>query len=297
MKHFKRTCERIFFPSVSMLISNAFLILALTACVFISAELKRICEYILYLVSAYTLTIVLCCSFRYIKAKCLKKAEANPLLKKIICDAAFRTHCSLYVALTINVLYAGINLCSGIYYFSFWAITLAVYYLFLSVARFVLLRYMGKKPLNKNMMDEYRQYQYSSALLLLMNIALAGIIILAAHESSSVHYSGVLIYIMAAYSFYQIILSVYNVIKFRKHKSPVLSASKSVNFVVALVSMFSLEISMLSEFGSDMAKEARLILLLISGTVIWVLAFSVGIYMYLRALFYLRRYAEKSVCG
>lgn len=278
---------------MQVLLGNIFLILILTTCVFISAELKYICKYILYLVSAYTLMIALCYSFRYIKAKCLKRAETNLFLRKMIYDISFRTHFSLYVTLTINVIYASIYLYSGICYFSFWTITLAVYYLFLSVARFVLLRYMNKKSLSKNMLEEYRQYQYSSILLLLMNIALAGIIILVAHENASVHYSGMLIYIMAIYSFYQIILSVYNVIKFRKHKSPVLSASKSVNFVVALVSMFSLEIAMLSEFGSDMTKESKQILYLISGTVIWVLAFSVGIYMYLRAFFYLRQYAKE----
>lgn len=102
---------------------------------------------------------------------------------------------------------------------------------------------------------------------------------------------------MAAYPFYQIILSVYNVIKFRKHKSPVLSASKSVNFIVGFGVYVLAENCHAVGIGSDMAKEARLILLLISETVIWGLAFSVGIYMYLRALFYLRRYAEKSACG
>ena len=42
-----------------------------------------------------------------------------------------------------------------------------------------------------------------------------------------------------------------NLIKFRKHGSPVLSAAKAVNLVAAMVSILSLETAMLARFGGD----------------------------------------------
>ncbi|MDE6031600.1 MAG: hypothetical protein K2G32_08275, partial [Oscillospiraceae bacterium] len=64
-------------------------------------------------------------------------------------------------------------------------------------------------------------------------------------------YPGLLIYAMAMYSFYSVITAVINLVKFRKHGSPLLSAAKAVNLVAALVSILSLETAMLAQFGGD----------------------------------------------
>ena len=64
-------------------------------------------------------------------------------------------------------------------------------------------------------------------------------------------YPGVLIYAMAAYFFYAVIIAATNVVKFRRHGSPILSAAKAINLVAAMVSILSLETAMLAQFGSD----------------------------------------------
>lgn len=51
---------------------------------------------------------------------------------------------------------------------------------------------------------------------------------------------------LAAYSFYAAIFAVVNVVKFRRHGSPVLSAAKAINLVAVMVSILSLETAMLS---------------------------------------------------
>lgn len=63
-------------------------------------------------------------------------------------------------------------------------------------------------------------------------------------------YPGMLIYIMAMYTFYAAITAIMNVIKFRKYGSPVLSAAKVINLTAAMVSMLSLETAMLTQFGA-----------------------------------------------
>lgn len=58
-----------------------------------------------------------------------------------------------------------------------------------------------------------------------------------------------LIYVMALYAFYVTISGVISLVRTRKYKSPVLSAARVVSLASALVSMLSLEVAMLAQFG------------------------------------------------
>ena len=70
-------------------------------------------------------------------------------------------------------------------------------------------------------------------------------------EEHIIVYPGSVIYITAAYSFYLLTLSIVNLVKFRRLNSPVLSASKALNFAGALMSVFNLENAMTSRFSTD----------------------------------------------
>jgi len=82
-----------------------------------------------------------------------------------------------------------------------------------------------------------------------MNVALAGMVVLMVSQNRGYVYPGILIYAMAAYSFYTVIIAVINVIKFRRHGSPVLSAAKTISLAAALVSILALETAMIAQFG------------------------------------------------
>ena len=145
----------------------------------------------------------------------------------------------------VNLLYIAIKLTSGIYYRSWWFITLAVYYALLAATRFLLLWRWGGIGLEM----ELRRYRLCGAILLLINVALAGMVVLMIHQNQGYDYPGVLIYAMATYSFYMVFIAAVNVIKFRRHGSPVLSAAKAINLAAALVSILALETAMVAQFG------------------------------------------------
>ncbi len=106
----------------------------------------------------------------------------------------------------VNLLYIAIKLTSGIYYRSWWFITLAVYYALLAATRFLLLWRWGGIGLEM----ELRRYRLCGAILLLINAALAGMVVLMIHQNQGYDYPGVLIYAMATYSFYMVFIrSVY----------------------------------------------------------------------------------------
>ncbi len=215
-------------------------------------------RYFSYIFSAYALTITITNFPRIIAFFKLKKSQLfdNKFVKKIrntklgnrfFSDVRFRTEIALYCGLFINFLYIILKLFSGIYYRSVWFISLGIYYILLAIMRFILLH----KNSDLTMKTELKRYRMCGIMLLIMNQSLAGIVIFMVYQNKGFDYPGILIYAMAAYSFYMIIVAVINLVRFRKHGSPLLSAAKVINLVAAMVSILSLETAMLTQFGSD----------------------------------------------
>lgn len=181
-------------------------------------------QYLSYISSAYALVITITGFPHYIAfARSAKHRVTESDLIKIIRgtkyggrffdDVRFRTELALYGGLFINFLYIAVKLFSGIYYRSVWFISLAVYYILLEVMRFILLHKNRNSVMN--METELKRYKLCGIMLLIMNQALAGIVIFMVHQNKGFDYPGLLIYAMAAYSFYSVITAVVNLVKFR----------------------------------------------------------------------------------
>lgn len=262
MEKCKKILKRIFFlpplPTVLLALCGYGFVLAVAVYKIAVPAL----QYLSYVFSAYALIITIT-GFPYWIAfgKAVKRyVHEHPLMKSLqntsiggrfFSDVRFRTEISLYQGLFINILYIAMKMFSGIYYRSVWFISLAVYYILLAAMRILLLR-RGKRKTGKTPMEiEIHRYRLCGIMLLLMNQALAGIVIFMVHQNRGFDYPGLLIYAMALYSFYSVITAVVNLVKFRKHGSPVLSAAKAINLVAAMVSILSLETAMMSRFGGD----------------------------------------------
>ncbi len=237
--------------------------------------------YAVYVLSAYALVIsitggpdIITGFAQWIKAHPLtRKMLRIPLVKRFAEDVRFRTSVSLYQGLLVNLLYIALKLTSGIYYRSWWFITLAVYYTLLAVMRFLLLwRWGGIGP-----ELELRRYRLCGAVLLIMNVALAGMVVLMVSQNHGYVYPGILIYAMAVYSFYTVIIAVINVIKFRTHGSPVLSAAKAINLAAALVSILALETAMIAQFGGG--DDYRRMMTAATGGGVCVIVLSMAVFM------------------
>lgn len=253
MERVKKNIKRVFFPPLWII----FILIPLSAGLLVTAFITPLKDspicYGIYVLSAYAIA-VLCIYFgmvfpqRYNEAK--QKIYENPIGNRYMTDAVFKVQISLFATLAINMIYIGINLFSGIYYGSVWFIILAVYYVLLSLIRFTLLNHINHIK-QTDIISEYKRYRWCGIILLVITLTLSGIMVLVIKNSGGYEYNGILIYVMAAYTFYIFILAIVNMMKYRKYNSPVLSASKVVNFVAALMSMLSLEIAMLSQFGTE----------------------------------------------
>ena len=85
---------------------------------------------------------------------------------------------------------------------------------------------------------------------------------------------------MAAYTFTALAVAIVSVVKFRKYNSPVFSASKAISLAAALVSMLTLESTMLTAFSdATMTPAAQKWMLGATGGAISLLIVAAAVYM------------------
>lgn len=234
--------------------------------------------YPLFVLSAYTLFlwVMRCIGV----AKRVKAAiYGHHLARLYMTDLSLRGHVSLHTSTAINCCYALFKLGAGIYYRSFWFGAIAVYYLILAAARALLLHSTYRKASDPR--QEYRTSRLCGCLLLALNIALACMTVQMVVDGKGYAYPGTLIFAMAFYAFYSVTMSIVNLVRFRKLRSPVLAVSKALELAVALVSMLSLQTAMFASFGGTLAFQ-RLMNALTGGAVCLIL-FAMAILMIVRA--------------
>lgn len=290
MERFKKFLHRLLFPGTAIVLLSVPVAAVLLAYTFLAAEDDSPIAYASYAVSAYSLTIV-CINLVPVIRKGSLWVHRNPYVSRYLEDVPFKLRVSLHLSLSINLLYAGVNALSGILYHSVWFGTLAAYYIFLAVMRYLLVRHAHKNGFGRNRTAELKRYRLCGAILMMMNIALAGVVVLVLHQNQGFHYNGFLIYVMALNTFYITIMAVINVVRYRKYQSPVMSAARAVNLGAALVSMLSLETAMLTQFGGG--EYFRRVMIAATGGAVCAAVVGMGIYMIVHSTLQLRK-MEKS---
>lgn len=213
--------------------------------------------YVSYVLSAYALTIAVAEAVLAVRA-IRRKLYNTPITNRYLTDAFFRVRVGLQLSLLVSLFYAGFKLVSAVIDASFWEGALAIYYVLLCGVRVNLIRQVPISGKTANLRKELRTYRATGVLLMILDIVLGGIAVQIVRKGQSYDYPGYLIFAVGFYAFYCLILSSFNTVKYRKFKSPVLSAAKAVNLTTALASMFSLETAMVNRFGEDMQSRERM---------------------------------------
>lgn len=206
-----------------------------------------------------------------------RRVSAVPLVERWRRDGYFRVHWGLVLSLLVNLCYAGLRIVCAVRYASFWDGALGLYYVLLCALRIYLIRRMPDGSGGVPYAAELRTYRNAGWLLVGLGLALAGIAVQIVQDGQGYNYPGTLIYAAAAYSFYCLTMAVVNAVKYRRFRSPVLSAAKAVSLTTALVSIFSLETAMLAQFGG----EARFQQVMTASTAAAVCALVLGIALYM----------------
>lgn len=280
----KNQWKKLLFPRGWLMLLLSMSSAAGLVAVFIKGLEEHPIAYVLYVLSFYTLSVV--CIFlykvlpdRYRRTK--EKVYSTSLGNRYFTDKAFKVRVSLYSALSINLLYAAFKLCAGLYYSSFWWIAVAVYYIVLSLIRFLLLHYMRSVDTAQDMISEYRRYRLTGILMTLLQLALSGLVIQMLRKDQNYIYPEIIIITMATYTSYTVTVSIIDIVRYRKLNRPVLSASKAIRFAAALVSLLSMETAMLAKYGED--EGFRVLMTALTGAGVSIIILGMSVYMILRA--------------
>lgn len=96
-------------------------------------------------------------------------------------------------------------------------------------------------------------------------------------------HSTVWYYSMAAYTFASFTMAVINMIRYRKYQSPVLSAAKAIGFTAAMVSMLTLETTMLTVFGEGEKGDFDRIMTGSTGAAVTLTVLIMAVYMIVKS--------------
>ena len=253
----KKMYKNLIYPPVWLMLIAAVISTVCLTAVFVKGWDESPFAYVTYVLAFYSLSVIcIACVkvFPLYYRNIQQKIYNNKFGNRYMTDAVFKTHISLYISLCINLLYVATNLFTGIWYRSVWSVTLAAYYIILAVMRFLLLRFTNRVGIGKDREKELKRSRLCGIILITVNLALSGVVILVISQNKGFRYNGILIYVMAMYTFYVTTHSIINIFKYRKYNSPVMSTAKSINLAAALVSMLSLETAMLYQFGTESAS-------------------------------------------
>ena len=288
----KKIGKKLLFPPIWLMMILVIVSAVALTLIFVKGMEESIPAYIVYVLAFYTLTAVtIFCAMvlpkQYSTIK--QKIYDNPLGNRYMTDRVFRTNISLSVSFVISMLYVGINLWSWHMLKSYWFMVLAVYYMIMAVMRFLLVRYVRIQKIGTDILSEWKRSKVCAYILLLINLSLSGAVLMILYQHRGYDYPGMMIYVMALYTFYALTMSIVDIVKYRKMGSPIMSTAKIVSLSAALVSMLNLETAMFAQFGGDMSPENQQIFIILTGAGISITVVTLSVVLIVRATKEIRR--------
>ena len=237
-------------------------------------------SYVLYLIMTYFLIVICIRIYNVAKFKINKIIDNNKYLRKYKNDHKLRYKISLFTSLILNIVYAIFKLLSGIVFKSFWFISFALYYFLLIVLRSNIAKEELKN--NTNLKDEFVKYKKTGIILLFTNVILTIIILIIVNQKIMNIYPDWMAITVAVYTFYLLFNSIYNLIKYRKYKSPLISSSKVINVITSLVSLISLEIILIPTFGGGQTEFFEIMVMATGGGIALIIII-ISLYIIIRS--------------
>lgn len=288
----KKAGKKLLFPPVWLILILTVLSAVLLTLIFMWGWEQTLVAYIVYVLAFYALSVVtlffvMVLPRQYGQFK--EKVYANPFGNRYMTDKVFRAKISLYLSLVINLLYVGINLWSWHMLRSWWFMVLAVYYVIMALMRFLLVRYVRGNAPGRSILGEWKRSRICACILLLVNLSLSGAVLMILYQDRGYDYPGIMIYVMALYTFYSTIHAIVDIVRYRTLGSPILSTAKIVSLSAALVSMLNLETAMFAAFGADMAQQDQNLMIILTGAGISITIVTLSVILIVSATKQIRR--------
>lgn len=218
--------------------------------VILKAE-QTILHYVLYVLSASSLayfiyTIV-------IFAPRFKQNTINLLRRfnftnEILDNYGYRTIIFSLFSFILNIAYVIFIGVLAIITRSAWYISIAVYYLILTLIKGNIFH---SKKKHDTEIKQARAYRYCGIMFILLMLAFSGVIVLIYTSNMYFEYAGIMIYAVAAFTFYKLTFAIINIFRARRQEDLYIQSIRNINLVSALISIIVLQVAMFQAFAPE----------------------------------------------
>lgn len=211
--------------------------------------------YVMYMISFYTLVII-CVRIPGIIKWWKRVLHENKYTDRYLTDKDLRMRISMYRSLLITFIFATFKIILGFIYDSSWFFAMAGYNVILSLMRFILIQQSQKKGISEY--EERKRglqgYRVCGWLMMVLNVAVSVIMFMVIVQRQVIQYNMIVTIGLAAFTFYCFTMAIINMVKYRDRKNPIYAAVKRVDMVKAIVSIFTLQVAMLTTFQGQGAE-------------------------------------------
>ena len=182
-----------------------------------------------------------------------------------------------------NFVYALFNGITGLFYHSYWFITLCAFYAVLGFMK------LSAVTINKSKnRTELSVLKHNGIVMMSLSVILCGITLLTIREQRNPQRNTAVMFIIAVYTFCIAVWSVRNIIAAHKHKSITMITIRNISCAGAIGSTLSLERGMLGTYGDASDSFSRM-MEAVSGGAAFALIIALGLGMVLYANHYEHR--------
>lgn len=171
----------------------------------------------------------------------------------------------------INLLFAIYNCVLGIASYSWWFIAVGAYYIILSIMRISVISFSAKDRKNECFI-----MKFSGVMIFMLSVVLCGIVYMTINQFGAVKYHEIAMITIATYAFTKLTLAIVGVVNSRKNYRPRTATIRSISFADAVVSIYSLQRSMLVSF-EGMADADIIIFNTLSGIGMCAIVICIGL--------------------
>lgn len=196
-------------------------------------------------------------------------------------DRWYRAEATVRFSCFVNFVYAAYQGYMAWTHLSIWFATLSGYYLALALTRMRIIRFL--LPDAADGREELRRYRRSGIWLLMLTFAVIALGILVNFAGRHPVYPGSMMYVVAAFTLYSLVLALVNLLRYRNLESPLISASKAVTMACTLISLYSLQAGMLAALCTGSLVWLRQLLNTVSAMVIFIIVAWLAIHIIVRA--------------
>lgn len=227
------------------------LVIAGTLTLVILVPKQTILHYILYLFAALALTYFVYTMVIFapsMKNNTIKLLQKYKFTSKLLEDYGYRTLAFSVISFILNVAFISLILVMAIMSKTAWYFTILIYYIVLAFMKGNV--FYSKRKYNTET-KQARALRFSGIMFVVMTVVFSGVIVLIYKANHYFEYAGILIYAVAAFTFYKLTLAIFNIFKAKKQDDLYVENIRNINLASALISIIILQVAMFQAFAPE----------------------------------------------